>query len=81
MEATLTSKGQLTIPKPIRDQLRLHAGDRLEFFVQEGGHVEMIPKKSSMTELKGMAAPPVAGVTLEDMEQAIAKGACGDVRA
>jgi len=80
MEATLTSKGQLTLPKPIRDQLRLHAGDRLEFFVQENGHVEMVPKRSSLTELKGMLPPPVTGVTLEDMEQAIAAGACDDGR-
>jgi len=77
MDATLTSKGQLTIPKPIRDQLRLHAGDRLEFFIQESGHVEMVPKRSPMTELKGMAAPSVTGVTLADMDQAIAKGARG----
>lgn len=80
MEATLTSKGQLTIPKPVRDQLRLHPGDRLEFLVQENGHVEMIPKRSPMTALKRMVPPPVAGVTLEDMEQAIAAGACGNAR-
>lgn len=78
MEATLTSKGQLTVPKPIRDQLRLHAGDRLEFLVQESGHVEMIPKRNSMTTLKRIVPPPVTGVTLEDMERAIASGACDD---
>ena len=81
MESTLTSKGQLTVPKPIRDQLRLHPGDRLEFLIRDDGHVEMIPKKSPMRELKGMVAPPVTGITLDDMERAIAKGACGDVRA
>jgi len=80
VEATLTSKGQLTIPKPIRDQLRLHAGDRLEFLVQESGHVEMIPKRSSMKALKRTIPPPTTGVTLDDMERAIATGACGDVR-
>ena len=80
MEATLTSRGQLTIPKPTRDQLRLHAGDRLEILVQENGHVEMVPKKSSMTELRGMVTPPVTGVTLDDMERAVAKGACARVR-
>ena len=80
MEATLTSKRQLTVPKAIRDRLRLHAGDRLEFFLRDDGHVEVVPKKSSLRELKGLIRPPVTGVTLEDMERAIAAGACGDVR-
>ena len=80
MEATLTSKGQLTVPKPVRDRLRLHPGDRLEFFLRDDGHVEMVPKKSSLRELKGMVPPPVTGVSVDDMEQAIAEGACGNDR-
>ena len=80
MEATLTSKGQLTLPKPIRDRLRLHQGDRLEFFMGQDGQIVMAPKKSSLRELKGMLKPPVSGVTLAGMEQAIAAGAGGDER-
>lgn len=75
MEATITSKGQLTIPKPLRDRLRLHAGDRMEFVLGEDDHIEMIPRKSSIKELKKMAPPPVSHVTLDEMEQAIAEGA------
>ena len=75
MKATITSKGQLTIPKPLRDRLRLHAGDRMEFVLGEGGHIEMIPRKSSIKELKKMVPPPVTHVTLDEMEQAIAEGA------
>ena len=41
--ATLTSKGQLVIPKPIRDHLHLHPGDTLDFLVQESGDVLMRP--------------------------------------
>ena len=80
MESKLTSKGQITVPKPIRDRLRLQAGDRIEFFLRDDGHVELVPKLSSLRELKGMVPPPVTGVTLEDMDRAIASGACSDVR-
>lgn len=73
MEATLTSKGQLTIPKSVRQALQLNAGDRIELFVRDDGHVEMVPKKRSLHELKGMIPPPVTGVTLEDMEAAISE--------
>ena len=34
--ATLTSKGQLTVPKPIRESLRLHAGDKVEIVARDG---------------------------------------------
>ena len=78
MEATLTSKGQLTLPKKLRDQLRLHTGDRIEFFLRDDGHIEMVPKKNSLKSLKGMVKPPVIGVSLEDMEAAIVKSATGN---
>ncbi len=78
MQATITSKGQLTLPKAIRDQLRLHAGDKLEFVVHDNGHVEMIPRKTTLTSLKGLIPPPVSGISLQDMEEAIAAGACHD---
>jgi antitoxin PrlF len=80
MEATLTSKGQITVPKPVRDRLHLHAGDKFDFVMQDDCRLELVVKKSALQVLKGLIAPPVTGVTLEDMEKAIAEGACGDVR-
>jgi len=77
MQATLTSKGQLTLPKPIRDRLRLRAGDKLDFWFRDDGHVEMAPKRSAMRELKGMLPRPERSATLADMERAIAEGAAG----
>ena len=74
MLATITSKGQITLPKPIRDKLRLHAGDKVDFFLRDDGHVEMVPKKSSMKELKGILPPPQHNITLADMEDAISQG-------
>lgn len=79
MEAVLTSKGQITVPKPVRDRLRLHVGDKLDFLFRDDDHLELVVKKKSMEGLKGLVPPPVTGVSLEDMERAIADGA-GDVR-
>ena len=75
MTATLTSKGQITLPKLIRDRLRLHAGDQLEFLLREDGRLEVIPKRGPLRELKAMIPPPRRNVTLADMEKAVAEGA------
>jgi AbrB family looped-hinge helix DNA binding protein len=41
MVATLTSKGQITIPNQVRKRLRLRPGDRIEFTVEENGIATM----------------------------------------
>ena len=70
--ATLTSKGQLVIPKPIRDYLHLHAGDTLDFLVQESGDVLMRPAVEDVRSLKGVLYKPGRKpVSLEAMRQAI----------
>ena len=78
MVTTITSKGQITLPKSIRDKLKLHVGDRLDFIILYNGHLETIPLKASIKELKGIVPPPQNNVSLEDMERAIAAGATGD---
>jgi antitoxin PrlF len=74
MIATITSKGQVTLPKTIRKKLHLNAGDRLDFFIRDDGHIEAVPKKSSMKELKAMIPPPKKNITNEDMKKAITEG-------
>ena len=70
--ATLTSKGQLVIPKPIRDHLHLHAGDALDFLVQESGDVLMRPAVEDVQSLKGaLYKPGRRPVSLEAMRRAI----------
>lgn len=54
--ATLTSKGQLTVPKAIRDQLHLRPGDRLEFTLERDGTLRVSPLTRRVAEVFGMFA-------------------------
>jgi AbrB family looped-hinge helix DNA binding protein len=74
MIATLTSKGQLTLPKEVRDRLKLHPGDRLDFRLEDDGTVRMVPISTSVRDLKGILPKPKRARSLEDMDAAIAKG-------
>jgi AbrB family looped-hinge helix DNA binding protein len=77
MEATVTSKGQITLPKDLREQLNLATGDRVIFLMEEDGSVHLIPKHASLKDLKGIVPKPEQPVTLDEMERAIEKGASG----
>jgi len=74
MAATLTSKGQVTIPKAVRNRLHLKAGDKVEFVFHENS-VEMIPVSGSVRDLKGMVARPEQTVSLDEMDQVIREAA------
>src|SRR5215467_10569284 len=52
--ATLTSKGQITLPKEVREHFHLAAGDRLEFVIRSDGKVHVQPVAGSFRELRGM---------------------------
>jgi antitoxin PrlF len=73
MEATLSSKGQATIPKAVRERLQLKPGDRFKFFFHPDG-VMILPKVAT-ARLKGMIPKPAQPVTLEEMDRAIEEGA------
>lgn len=68
---TLTSKGQLTLPKTIRDRLGLQVGDRLEVTLREDGVIQMEPVTVDVCQLKGILPAPASPVSLEAMEEAI----------
>jgi antitoxin PrlF len=77
--ATLTSKGQITVPKEIRDQLHLSTGDRVRFLTDGEGRVVMVPATISITELRGCLPARKRAVTLAEMDEAIAAEASGEV--
>lgn len=77
MQATITSKGQITVPKAVRDRLHLNPGDKIEFLVDEDGTVRVIPVTASLRQLKGMVPKPDRVVSLDEMESAIEQGASG----
>lgn len=69
--ATITSKGQITIPKLVRDELGLREGDRVAFRVLEDGRVVVEPETVNLLDLKGALKPKRKGVTLADMDEAV----------
>ncbi len=75
MIATVTSKGQVTLPAEARKQLRITPGSKLEFIVIDHEKLEVIPVVKTVTSLKGMVPKPKKTLSLADMDKAIAKGA------
>jgi AbrB family looped-hinge helix DNA binding protein len=57
MESAITSKGQATIPKAVRDYLHVKPGDRIKFFMHPDGGVYILPKLPAGA-LRGMDAGP-----------------------
>lgn len=74
MHTTLTSKGQVTLPRALREQLRLSPGDRIEFVVEDDGSVRLLVKQGSLHRLRGLLSRPERPVSLEEMDEAIRKG-------
>lgn len=76
--ATLTSKGQITLPKAIRDRLRLGAGDRVDFVVTDEGTVVLRPATADVRELKGLLhRPGLKPLSVEEMNAVIRRRAVG----
>ena len=72
-EATLTSKGQITIPKQVRETLGLESGDRIEFVGTDKGYL-IVPAKRDLAALCGMFKHRrTKPATLEEMNEAISR--------
>jgi len=70
--ATLTTKGQITIPADVRRSLNVEAGDRVEFVQVEPGRFELIAATGSVRDLKGMFGKTKRRVSIAEMNLAIA---------
>ena len=69
-QSTVTSKGQTTIPKEIRDSLGLHAQDKVHYTLLSDGTVIIKAKKRSITSLQGMFKNETGKkVSIEDLSK------------
>ena len=74
MFATLTSKGQITLPKEIRDRLGLDAGSMLDFQILEDNTITARQVKPDARRIRGLLKSPHAiPLTVEQMDEAVSK--------
>jgi antitoxin PrlF len=70
--ATLTSKGQITLPRRVRDHLRVQVGDTIDFVIGPDGEVRVRSGDVDVSQLKGLLRQPGRRpVTIEEMNAAI----------
>lgn len=75
-KSTVTSKGQVTIPKEIRVSAMIHEGTQIDFQMQNDGTILIIPIQKHISQLKGIIqSKHKKPVTLSEMKKAISDGA------
>lgn len=67
----ITSKGQITIPREVREQLELHAGDSLEWETGTSGRVVIRKLSGRLKNLVGMLGKPLRSVSIDEMDEGI----------
>lgn len=75
--ATLTSKGQITIPAAVRASLGLETGSRVEFVEAANGQYLIVAATKPVQALKGLLRKPDTTITIAQMNQAIASSGAG----
>ncbi len=68
--AKITSKGQITLPKSIRQYLNVDTGDSIEFFIEKDGRVNVVAKTVDISQLYGILKTD-KHVSIEDMKKAV----------
>ena len=70
--ATLTSKGQITLPQVVRRDLGLEAGDKIDFVPDGSGGYRVVAHRKDVAVLRGRVSGRVAKpVSIEEMGEAI----------
>ncbi len=71
MQATLSSKSQVTLPKALQQWLGVQKGDKLQFILEEGGARVQKVSRGSFEGLIGLLPPPAKAHSVEEMNQSI----------
>lgn len=72
--STMTSKGQITLPKEVREHFHLKAGDQIEFKIEPSGSVELRPLSGSIMSLFGILhRPGKPAASAEEMDEAVGR--------
>ena len=71
--STITSKGQTTIPKNIREKLNLMTGDSIEYYVNNDNSITLYHSVLDITHLYGLMRKTDKNVSIEDMNKIILK--------
>ena len=76
--STLTSKGQITIPREVRDRLHLKTGSRVDFIVEASGQVVLKPLDRNFRSIRGIVRfRRKRPVSIKEMNEAIGQGYSG----
>lgn len=70
--ATMTSKGQITVPIDVRKELKIEAGSKIEFIPDGEGAFRIVPKRLSVMDLLGSISANGKAVSVEEMNDVIA---------
>ena len=73
----VTSKGQITVPKAVREALAVYAGDRIRFVIHENSTITVEADTVDLASLRESISSGGRHVTVEQMDEAIRRGAVG----
>lgn len=71
--STITSKGQTTIPKNIREKLNLMTGDSIEYYVNNDNSITLYHSDLDISSIYGLMRKPSKKVSIEDMKRAVSE--------